>query len=907
MAYKNSRLTLTILGSHMQHKYFFFSALFLFQFFSEAQDPVLKAIYDRSTASYDRKDYDSSIVYADQLLLEAEKIKSNEFIIKAYTNKASSLNELNKPKEAIDIYYKALSLCKGAAENSFKAHIYSDLGLINYNQGNYATAKSNYKAEIAIRRTLNDTKKLVSNLINLSAIYRRLNEFDSSAIALKETQQLLTKTNDEKLLAYYYNSIGAHYTSLHKSDTTKLFCLDSAQANYKRSLDIWRKTKNDEEALRPLFNLGYIYQIKKDYKKALANYLETESIVEKLGLGHEKITVYGNLGELYCDLGDFKKGSEYFRAYIEVKNKLQKKEINDYAIKLDKQFKTEKEVMDYAIRLDKQYQAGKSKEIIQNQKLELNQRDKQVYLILLVSVSVFAILIFVIIYFNFQKRVNKKIEEAKKKFFSNVVHEIRTPLSMISAPLKVLKSKDHSDEDAFNIDMAERNIQRLNDLINQMLDISKLESTKYTLSETFGDLEIFFNDILKNYTKIAAEKSILIVHQFHLQDRVTFFDKDALEKITGNLLSNAIKYTDNNRPIGMDVYTEETEAGLNLIINVWDTGIGISEKEQEKIFSRFYRSSETANTTNGVGIGLSLVKDLVELHRGDIKLKSEPGKGSVFTVNLTLRTKSELQNVSSQKADGNHDQQIMLIEDDTDILEFNSRLLEQNKFKVITAKNGKEALSLLEKTLPDLIITDLMMPEMDGLSFLKTIRSNSATDHTPVIILSAKASSDAKVEALKLGAQAYLSKPFLPEELITLVINQLEILAKRKTEFKQQIEHTEKKAEEKFVGSEPYTQKLFALIFKNIDNPELSVEGLADQMATNRSHFQRKIKALTGFSPSELIKAVRLEKSKELLLTKTGNITEVAYQCGFSSQSYFTKCFTQHFGISPTQMLHKAK
>jgi signal transduction histidine kinase/AraC-like DNA-binding protein len=620
----------------------------------------------------------------------------------------------------------------------------------------------------------------------------------------------------------------------------------------------------------------------------------------------EKVTVYGNIAELYCDLNDYKKATEYFRTYIEQKQALQKKELESYAIRLDKQFKTEKEVMDYAIKLDKQYQAEKNKEIIQHQKLEINQRDKQVYFVLMISVIVFAILILVIVYFNFQKRVNKKIEEAKKKFFSNVVHEIRTPLSMISAPLKVLRSKTHSDEDAYNIDMAERNIQRLNDLINQMLDISKIESTKYTLSETFGDLEIFFNDLLRNFTKIAAEKSIAIIHQFHLKNRVTFFDKDALEKITGNLLSNAIKYTPNNKTIGIDVYTEENEAGLNLIIHVWDTGIGISEKEQEKIFSRFYRSSETANTIKGAGIGLSLVKDLVELHRGDITLKSEPGKGSMFTVNLTLKTKDSVQTIAAANAN-DHDPQVMLIEDDADILEFNSRLLEQNKFKVIAARNGKEAISLLEKTLPDLIITDLMMPEMDGLSFLKTIRSNSASDHIPVIILSAKAAGDSKVEALKLGAQAYLAKPFLPDELIALVTNQLEILVKRKKEFKQQIQHTEKKVEEKFIGTDPYTQKLFALIFKNIDNSELSVEGLADQMATNRSHFQRKIKALTGFSPSELIKAVRLEKAKELLLTKTGNITEAAYQCGFSSQSYFSKCFTQHFGISPTQMLQKAK
>ncbi|MGZ3900397.1 MAG: response regulator [Bacteroidia bacterium] len=873
----------------------------------KAQNKSLEELKKASENSFTSKNYDSTIIYADKLLEEAKKAGSTEYVIRALIDKAAALNQLNKTKEAIDIYFEALKLCTRAEDNKLKAHIYSDLGAMNFTQGNYAVSKNNYKAEIQIRKTLKDEKRLANNLINLSALHRRLKEFDSSAIVLNEVKEILKTRKDEELSAFYYNALGAHYFIINRTDTTKISYIDSAKNNYQRSLDIWLKLKNEPEALRPLFNLGYMHQIKKEYKKALQNYLKAKDIVENAKMEHEKITVYGNLAELYADMGDYKKTVEYFRAYIELKDNLQKREIKDYAIKLDKQFSTQKEIMDYAIKLDKQFQAEKNKEIIQKQQLEINKQDKKLYFVLLIGLLIVTTLILILIYFNFKKRVNKQIEEAKKKFFSNVVHEIRTPLSMISAPLKVLRSKNNSEEDNYNIDLAERNIQRLNDLINQMLDISKIESTRYTLSETFGDLEIFFNTLLKTYSKLAAEKGIVIFHKFHLQHRVTFFDKDALEKITGNLLSNAIKYTGNNKPIGIEVYTEETEAGLNLVISVWDTGIGISEKEQKQVFSRFYRGTEAATTTKGVGIGLSLVKDLVELHSGDITLKSEPGKGSVFTVNLTLKTKDDKQDINVSEVANQNESQILLVEDDSDILEFNARLLEKNNFKVVRAANGKEAMALLEKTLPDLIITDLMMPEMDGLGFLRSIKNNAELDHIPVIILSAKAGSGSKMEALKLGAQAYLAKPFLPDELLSIVVNQLEILNKRKTEFKQQIEQPEKKAEEKFVGTEPYTQKLFALIFKNIDNPELTVEGLADQMATNRSHFQRKIKAITGFSPSELIKAIRLEKARELLLQKSGNITEVAYQTGFSSQSYFTRCFTQHFGISPSQMLQNNK
>ncbi len=250
--------------------------------------------------------YDSVIIYSDDLINLAEKNNSNRYVIKALCNKAKSFSELNKPKEAYDLYYRALKLCVDTSSLKDKAHIYSDLGNINFTQGNYATAKNNYNSEIQIRRSLGDLNKLASNLINLSALHRRLKEYDSSWMVLEEAKIILNKIKDKKLYGYYYNALGAHYSSLNKMDTLlkKPGYLDSANNNYERSLNIWLKLNDREEALRPLFNMGYIYQLKKDYKKALGNYLQAKDIVEALNLDREKITVYGNLAELYYDLGD---------------------------------------------------------------------------------------------------------------------------------------------------------------------------------------------------------------------------------------------------------------------------------------------------------------------------------------------------------------------------------------------------------------------------------------------------------------------------------------------------------------------------------------------------------------------------------------------------------------------------
>jgi DNA-binding response OmpR family regulator/anti-sigma regulatory factor (Ser/Thr protein kinase) len=476
---------------------------------------------------------------------------------------------------------------------------------------------------------------------------------------------------------------------------------------------------------------------------------------------------------------------------------------------------------------------------------------------------------------------------------------------MIQAPLRVLKTKLAAGEDLENVVLAERNVDRLKELVNQMLDISKIESSKYSLNETLGDIELFLRQLIHLYEHTAKEKNVSILFRCSCPLKTVLFDKDAIEKITGNLLSNAIKYTPAGGQVGLDAESEETEQGVRLMINVWDTGPGIPQQDHKKIFSRFYRSSLTASSAKGVGIGLSLAKDLVDLHKGTIQLKSSSDAGSVFSVCLDLRLPEEkLVPVQAAVKEG---AELLLVEDNLEILNFNSRLLEQHQFTVLKARNGKEALSLLEKTLPDLIITDVMMPEMDGAEFLRCLKSNVGTDHIPVIVLSAKASAESRMNMMVLGAQAYLPKPFLPEELIALVNNQLEILSLRKDEFKNIAEVRTQRPEEKFVGKEPYTQKLIQIIFQRLDDPDLSVESLAENMATNRSHFQRKVKALTGYSPSELIKNIRLEKAKEFLLLRKGNITEAAYYTGFSSQSYFTKCFVQHFGIPPTQMLQEMK
>jgi CheY-like chemotaxis protein/anti-sigma regulatory factor (Ser/Thr protein kinase) len=466
---------------------------------------------------------------------------------------------------------------------------------------------------------------------------------------------------------------------------------------------------------------------------------------------------------------------------------------------------------------------------------------------------------------------------------------------MIQAPIKLLQSKVDDPEITKQLDYAERNLNRLNELINQMLLISKIDVSKYVINERFGNFKEFIDEIIETYQAESKLKQQLFSFDYHLLTNYFKFDADAIQKIISNLLSNAIKYTPEQGQIGLEITSTEKQ----LTILVWDNGIGIERHDVEKVFTRFYRSKESEKSKQkGAGIGLSLVKGLVDALHGSIDLQSAKGQGCVFTIQLPLQAQIKEQAIKTQEQS-----MVLLVEDDKEIAEFNKQFLENNNYSVISAFNGIEAKELLLQLIPDIIITDLMMPDMDGVSLVKEIRANTNTEHIPIIVLSAKTSANSRLEMLSMGVQGYIAKPFLPDELLHLIASQLFMLKEKVVNFKQNVENKIENVEQKFKGIDPYTEKFFKIIFEQIDNSEFSVELFADMMATNRSHFQRKIKSLTGYSPSELIKLVRLEKSKELLQEKKGNITEVAYMCGFSSQSYFTKSFTQQFGQSPSQFL----
>lgn len=826
--------------------------------------------------------FDSGLIYADSALALNRDFGERQTGFKALRIKGRALFGLKQEKKAIDLYFAALSQCDQPGDSAERAHILGEIGYIYFVQGRYAESKSYYKQEIAMLSSLRGPDSVGNQLINLAVMHQSLGEYDSARVALAQVKKILEHTRDSTINGYYLFNMGALCTSLNKPDSAIIY--------YRQAHDIWKALNNQFQLFRITFNLGYYYFQKKNYREAVKYYHLSEAAASRYGSKKDVAHVYGTMAEAYAAMGDYRNAYNNLYTYASLNDSLYQADINNYILELDTR-----------------YQAGKNRETIQEQELELKasklavqQQKNNVLTVVVILILVLSLGGAAFVYLNFRNRVQKEVDAAKSRFFANVAHEIRTPLSMIVAPLEAARARTDDVKLHEQLDLATRSTTRLNELINQMLDISKVESARYTLNPAVGDISEFLEQLFASYRAQAASKGLSITCSCDKYPGMLLFDKDVLEKILGNLVGNAIKYTPAGGNIGVECSVTESATGAYLRLVVWDNGPGIPEGEQELIFDRFYRSAEQKTSgTPGMGIGLSLTRDLVALLNGTISVNSEPGKGAVFTVACPLEKSA----TRLPGAPANHAGQIiLLVEDDADILNFNKAQLEEEGYTVYTATNGLEALSFLGSNLPDIVVTDLMMPAMDGLALLHEIRQNPGTSHLPVIILSAKASQPSRMEGIAGGAQAYLAKPFSPLELKALIKNQLAILERQKALYQAQSTNTSATVPDRFTGNDPFTQQCYNLINEHLDDAQLSVERLAELMNINRSHFQRKIKTLTGYSPSELIKTIRLERAKEMLLKKEGNITEVAYATGFTSQSYFTRCFTDHFGYPPSQV-----
>jgi signal transduction histidine kinase/DNA-binding NarL/FixJ family response regulator/streptogramin lyase len=510
----------------------------------------------------------------------------------------------------------------------------------------------------------------------------------------------------------------------------------------------------------------------------------------------------------------------------------------------------------------------------------------------------------------------KAVDEMKSRFFSNITHEFRTPLSLIISPVEKLQGEIKDEQTRKTLATVQGNANRLLQLINQLLDLSKLEAGNMQLHFSRGRLDEFIEEMVYLFIPLAEHQQLELTSQCTILQEY-LFDAEKLKTILFNLLSNAIKFT----PAGGKIVITGTEDGNKKIrLSISDTGIGIPADKVPFIFDRFFQVDDSRiRLYEGTGIGLALVKELAELMHGTVTAESTPNAGSTVTLVFPAEKAHNsnapqweketgngiilLPGKKSARTNGQHKEKsetglplLLLVEDNQELLEFLRESFERN-FRVLTANNGVSGFQLAKEELPDLVISDVMMPEMDGYELCRKLKTDAVTSHITVILLTAKISYESRLGGLQLGADDYISKPFHFDELETRIRNLLDHQEKQRANYRAQLKAKESLPETD-EAENPFLKHIYTIIEEMIDDPQLGASKLAEKNAMSLRTLNRKLNAMIGLTAGDLIRQYRLQKSLGLL--KAGhNVSEAAYMVGFETPAYFSQCFKDQYGVSP--------
>ena len=535
---------------------------------------------------------------------------------------------------------------------------------------------------------------------------------------------------------------------------------------------------------------------------------------------------------------------------------------------------------------------------------------------------------------NMEKEKLEELDEAKFDFFTTVSHELKTPLSLIIAPLKSMAKETMSEESRSHLDMIIKNANKMQELIGELVTFNKIETDHFSFYLQKGNPLEFIELGMANFYVACSEKGLNLSVSTENNGEEVWFSPSYVERILNNLVSNAIKFTPPEGSITVNacITVKNDSPYTYLRFQVKDTGIGIAKEEQENIFTRFYQTKRGFNANNsGWGIGLSLVKRLVDLHKGEVELDSTVGQGSTFTVWLNVSANAfpekslitddkvikpidqykfaqpaimtSVDNAPLEQHVDNDRMSIMIVDDNADLLQYLRDYFSKD-YNVLTATNGKEALQLAHEQQVQLVISDVMMPEMDGIELCRTLKADMQTSHIPVILLTAKSESNDVLEGYQSGAEAYVSKPFDPDILQLQVNNIMQLVEKRQKEIvdadSADIDATDTLGE----LDKSFVQKMAEIVEANLANSDFSITDITEALGVSRSLLHIKMKNILNMSMGDYIRKKRLDKACQMLQNGY-NVSETAYSTGFSDPSYFSKTFKKHVGMSPTEYCSK--
>ena len=527
-----------------------------------------------------------------------------------------------------------------------------------------------------------------------------------------------------------------------------------------------------------------------------------------------------------------------------------------------------------------------------------------------------------------------ELDMMKLKFFTNISHEIRTPLTLIIGPLEKILTQDMpKTEIKENLSLVNRNAKNLEKLISQLLDFRKLEAGNLKLDLVEGDIVEFTRNIVNSFNDLALEKQVKLRFNTLKKQMFASFDPDKIEKILNNLLSNAFKFTEPGGSVSINLSLifdtddddfsaiEKEKQFIEIVVK--DTGRGIPSGNLNKIFHRFFQSDDEAKDS-GTGIGLALVKELVTIHKGNIFVASKPGKGTKFTVRIPYlpafsnttedesietveREKTAIQknDESLQLTENLHTKIMLVVEDNTDVRQFIAGHF-NSTFQIIEARNGEEGWKKALEHIPDIIISDVIMPNMNGYELCERVKSDERTSHIPVLLLTALHSKEHEIKGITTGADDFITKPFDLQVLHLKVKNLMSIREALKEKFSRNVV-LEPTNIEITSPDERFLKKAIQVVEENISDCDLDIETFSEKVGVSRMQLYRKLHALTNMTVKEFIRNIRLKRATQLLTQNKMNVSEIAYEVGFKDLSHFRKCFKREYGMSATEYISKSK
>ncbi|AXG70752.1 sensor histidine kinase TodS [Kordia sp. SMS9] len=895
--------------------------------YEELKDTV-KVIENKSfigLAHLNLQQEDSAFYYIDQVFdYYKEKGKVNALIFE-YQKVGEWYFLQGKLTKTLQLYYDALKSAEELKNKAQVANMYRLIGNVHKSQDNFEQAINYHEQALENYGVLKDSSNVAKTKNDISELFIKTNQYQKALSYSTKALQQFQSFQDSCQIRESQLIIGKAYLGLQK--------LDSA-TNYLNKVLPKSSICNLPELITEAYiALGQVYISQNQESTAVTNFEKalTSANATNDRQGIKEATKY--LYPIYQRKGNYQKAFETLELYQASKDSLFDADNTRTLIQKE---------------LEYEYEKQKQEEVFLQQQNELKQQqvvERQrwiIYIVILMSLALIAI-----VFSLYRNSANKKkanellnqqnleiakqkaaleeLDVSKSRLYANISHELRTPLTLISSPIQYMLSNEKNQFDANQIqqlELVKRNTKQLKGLVDDILALSKLESNKLELYEETLDINAFVSRSVSNYHSLA--KHLGITYEFKSEipeETYVLLDREKVEKIINNLISNAMKHTPSS---GYVTFLAAVDNDI-LHIQVTDSGFGIPEEDLPHIFDRFFQSKNADNTLQGgTGIGLALVKELVQLMNGKITVSSEVGKGSIFSLYLPFKEigsskveetaaffaeeVEDLPDTNEHFTKNTQQYNLLIVEDHPDMQRFIQQLLNP-KYNVYTANNGKQALEVLKKTTIDLIVSDVMMPEMDGQALLKALKNHESYYAIPVIMLTALSNDDSKLEALMLGVDDYLSKPFSPEELMARVHNLLERYTVRQMVAKEieaaiQSETSEHQFETTTVKQTDaeWLKEVEKSIQKELENIDFNIGSLADQFFLSSRQFQRKIKKITGLTPKKFQQEVALQEARKLLENQTyKNVKAIAFTIGMSNVWRFSQLYEHRFGKKPSE------